>query len=360
MLHLHIQKSKRIKKLLILLTTFIATSGVIALASCSSSDFKVKQLEKDASVYEKQTSDNKPYLQFNMYGYSNFTFSNWIMLNGGITKFKADNYPIIKGNGEVILKTNEEYHADMKKFQEEKGLDSKDIYKYWVKKHYDPNDHHTYFIPKFKWDYKKEQTYTRSFPKSSNNFNANLYFVDDEMQKYDSTYEKSVSIVKNKDDLKASLRLDEEGKTLYKNYLNKLNDLRHEKIKPENLEKEYLPWSSKFNYENIKSKLDFDKYVYLFIKDVASQIFYSSIQGESKLNGGVEISKYNVDINNKTINLEWGWVPTSEIGDFHGSSPMIRMGVPDRLTSFMIPVEKNKLSEFDFNDWKFLHEWPKN
>ncbi|PAF55309.1 hypothetical protein [Mycoplasmopsis agassizii] len=353
---LNVQKSKIIKKLLILLTTFIASSGVIALASCSSSDFKVKQLEKDSALYEKQTSDNKPYLQFNMYGYPNFTFSNWIMTTGDITNFKADNYPIIKGNGEVILKTNEQYHADMEKFQKEKGLDSEDVYKYWVKKHYDPNDYHTYFIPKFKWNYKQEQTFTRTFPKSSNNYNANLYFVDDEMQKYDPSYQKSVSLIKNEDDLKASLRLDEKGKTVYKNYLNQLNELSSDKKSHEDLEKEYLPWSSKFNYENIKNKLDFDKYSYLFIKDVASQILFYNIQGESRLDGGVEISKYNVDINNKTINLEWGWVPTSNKGDFHGSSPAIRMSVPDRLTSFMIPVEKDKLSEFDFNEWKFLQK----
>ncbi|PAK21188.1 hypothetical protein CJJ23_03180 [Mycoplasmopsis agassizii] len=339
MLYSHIQKYKKLRKLLFLASASIGASLIITLASCSHSDFKHTRLKKDAAIYQKTSSeDNKPYLKISTYGSKYYTFSDWYW-EGPSVKEQAEQFgiPMRDETGKWLVKSAENPEVKSENSNNDKNIadsNSKNVTKEW-----------------FGSKYKNVFTSDKLQEKPAESKYGDFFYATKEIQKSDSSYLKSVSLVKNDSDLKSALRLDESGKEYYRKYFREIN--LSDKTDKE-LYDDFSPWSNNFNYETFKNKLDFKNFNYLFLKDFANLIAYND-SPESILEGGVEIAKYEIDVVNKTIKIKFFWTPTTFENDTTDVSEIIQIWNPKRLTSFMIPIKKDKLTSFDFDDWSFKY-----
>ncbi|PAK20995.1 hypothetical protein CJJ23_04275 [Mycoplasmopsis agassizii] len=130
-------------------------------------------------------------------------------------------------------------------------------------------------------------------------------------------------------------------------------DLKKNKNVDEEIKEKYFPWSSSFNYDTIKAKLDFDKYDYIFIKDV-SYFFRNNLEEDYWLDESLEIDNYKIDVVNKNIYMKWGiFVSQATKNDSSNQTvgDAISTSLPSKFYSFFLPFEKNKITDFEINDW---------
>ncbi|PAF55162.1 hypothetical protein [Mycoplasmopsis agassizii] len=343
------------KKLLLSLTSITAVTAVAALVSCSQTppydggyscdcerprrpyDRYAGWIKKGAAIYEKTTLYNQPYIKLTTVGYNDYTFS--------------DGYWTYKDNKKSVYKELDK----LKKLWSEQG---NRFYSEWAENYFLEYKSRSLFTANFtkknqwkydakihKWGSKFEKGYVDSLFK---NFNA---------QKSLPTNLKTISLVKNQDELKKALRLTDEDQVKYKEYFERV----HNENKLSNFDyKKYMPWSATFNYEEINKKLDFEKYDYLFLKDFLDLRWERIEQnregkGVPEMETGVEIAdiKINPDKKRIEIGLHIDNFEEQYDGDSHGSYlDSEQMSKGDRLTSFLVPVEKGKIQNFDLNDYK--------
>ncbi|PAK20994.1 hypothetical protein CJJ23_04270 [Mycoplasmopsis agassizii] len=349
------------KKLIYFLLFTLSPATITSLISCSNynventpileqepapvdipkqNEFQV--LEKGSAVYSKKTNiDNKPYVQLNLYGYKNFTFSNWYPIYSGTGVF-SHGTSIIRNS---IVKDNKEDPP----YSPEKELGAIETGDKPTKRQIEIRDKLIYFARKYNWRYENSPIYNSLTSKQKNH----LYYVDALQQEKEPNYQKFISVIKNNNDLKLALRLGEGDQEKYENYFKllidekQLNDITEiDKYIKEN----FSPWKGDFNYETIKSKLDFNKFDYMFIKDV-SEFFRSNISAEFSLEYGIEINNYKIDEESKTIYINFIHGPMNVRGSRVGANSQIQTGIPNRFHSFLIPIKKNRISNFNIYDW---------
>ncbi|WP_371246106.1 hypothetical protein ACA758_03435 [Mycoplasmopsis agassizii] len=355
------------KKIIYFLSSYIVATTVITLIACSSYDVKntpklkqepapvdipkqneFKFLEKGASVYSKKTPvGNKSYIQINLYGYNDFTFSNWYPTFANTNSLK-DKELIIRNSSENKTKEDPEFSTMsyrliiLGKTTYEQEL----IRKKWG-----------LFARKYKWIYNNSPIYNSLSEKQKENY----YLVDAFEQNQEPDFQKFISLIKNDNDLKLTLRLDQNSRKVYHDYLKSIaskSGLENAEDKDIYLEKKYLPWSKTFNYETIKSRLDFEKYDYLFIKDMSNFFVNKGRGNELFLEGGLEINDYEINQNNKTIHIEWSHKSTVPADDERWLivPGIVSTDIPKRFHSFFIPVAKGKISDFKVNDWSMISQ----
>ncbi|PAF54839.1 hypothetical protein [Mycoplasmopsis agassizii] len=289
MLYSPIKKYKKLNKLLLIASASIGALSIIALASCSYSDFKYTHLKKDAAIYQKNSSeDNKPYLKISTYGSKYYTFSNWYW-EGPSVKEQAEQFgiPMRNETGKWLVKSSEKPEVKSENSNNDKNIadsNSTNVTKEW-------------FGNKYKASYTSDQLQGKPAESKYGDF----FYATKEMQKSEPFYLKPVSLIKNDGDLKSALRVDESGKKYYQKYFREI--VLSDKTDKE-LYDNFSPWSNNFNYEAIKNKLDFKNLNYLFIKDFANLIAYND-SPESILEGGTEIAKYEIDVASKTIRIKF-------------------------------------------------------
>ncbi|PAF54988.1 hypothetical protein [Mycoplasmopsis agassizii] len=365
MLHSPIQQYKKRSKIVFWLFTISTVSSISFLVACSQNVEPEKPkvepinpVEKmpsnpfekwgkywdsaliknpSAAIYEKVTSNKKPFVQLNTFGFKFFTFSDWYWawykpgdeksLDGAV-KIKKDD-ELVKG------KTNEKT-PKMK-----------------------PNIAGG-FIKKSEWIYENGNKHTWIWSGE----NSNFHIEEPEIQKNFDTNHKSISLIENEDDLKIALRFDDESWKTYYEYFKSIdkvtgwdynNGCKYGPycVAKKDIKSRFLPWSKTFNYPLIKEKMDLKKYNYLFLKDFWN-LEVNNGEADVLLDGGITIEDYDIDIKNKNITLDFreksALLPRQFVNNISWT------GASNRLTSFMIPIEKNKLSDFDFNDWTITYK----
>ncbi|PAK20915.1 hypothetical protein CJJ23_04640 [Mycoplasmopsis agassizii] len=380
MLRLLIQKYKKISKTAFWLVTISTVSPVLILVACSQNlepekpkDKPTKPVEKpvekmpsnpfekwgknwdsfleknpSAAIYEKVTNDKKPFIQLNTFGFKYFTFSDWYWgwYYGGNEKSLEGSYIEIRKDDSD--KDNE--LIDWKTGQETPKMEP------FITGG---------FIKKPSWIYEngnKNIWYKKGDEKYK------LYVEKSEIEKKFDTNHKSISLIKNEDDLKTALRFDNDSWKIYYEYFKSIDNewinVTGQKYKEvcyygsgcepiKDLTSRFLPWSKTFNYPLIKYKMNLNKYNYLFLKDFWN-LWIPHVEADIFLEGGITIENYDIDVENKNITLDFreisGLLPMQFVQNMEWRARS------DRLTSFMIPVEKNKLNDFDFNDWTITYK----
>ncbi|PAK21510.1 hypothetical protein CJJ23_01830 [Mycoplasmopsis agassizii] len=182
-------------------------------------------------------------------------------------------------------------------------------------------------------------------------------------QNTNDTQRKSISLVTDEASLKTQLRVSDDEKEKFKKYIKNnvdpnLTDEQIEKLKP---------WNFYFSYDLIKDKLDLNKSHYLFVKDLTDLILdsdsYSNIfhKKYEKVNKGVYLKDYKLDKETKTItlNLGYNFLPYEDhSGEI--TQPVVHPShyiEPKALTSFLLPIAKNQLSNFNLNEWKIIKKF---
>ncbi|PAF55220.1 hypothetical protein [Mycoplasmopsis agassizii] len=325
------RSNKKWKHLFLALTALTSAATVATFISCSQQS---STIWKQAAVYEKKTEEgDKPYVQLNTYGFKDYTFSDF---KWAITDERSLVYlgvPIVKANGSVITGQGAQTSEDAKAFNDELLFQ--------------------YFAIKAKWDYKKLSKHEW--------LKRDFYVVDKAMQERFEDYQKSISLIKSDDELKKALRLTDEEQLKYQNYYKAItpeSELENVKDEVAYFKERYMPWSNTFNFDVIKSKLDFKKYNYLFIKDFHKTILNHG-EAVSRLDGGIDLKDYEIDVTNKKLTLKTGGKPETNDGESFAVTLAVEIDKSGRLNSFMIPIEKTKLTEFDFNEWEIIFN-PKN
>ncbi|PAF54869.1 hypothetical protein [Mycoplasmopsis agassizii] len=335
MLHLPILSYKKNrKKLFLFLLSTLTFSSLLPLIACSYRE-PGEPLKKGAAVYSKRTQNgNKPYTQINLYGYIDYTFSNYYPTYQDVEEF--DGYDVVVRNSSEKSEDPKFDHFKVRGIFELGKISPEqvEIRKTWGM-----------FAAKKEWIYKDSPIYNSLSDEQKKNF----YLVDALEQTNEPEYQRFISLIKNEEDLKLNLRLSDEDQKVYDEYLKvrdykNLNDMVA-------IRKEYSPWSDSFNYESVKQKLDLNNSDYIFIKDLSQFIRNKGTPTEYFLDGGLEIKNYKIDDINKTILVDWGWSPTTPF--VNGSVNLaIQTGLPERFHSFLIPVEKGKIFNFNVFDWK--------
>ncbi|PAK21342.1 hypothetical protein CJJ23_02265 [Mycoplasmopsis agassizii] len=325
------KSNKKWKHLFLASTAITSAASIITFISCSQHP---ETIWKKAAVYEKKTEEgDKPYVQLNTYGFKDYTFSDFKWAITTERFLVSMSVPIVKANGSVITGQGFQTSDDEKAFNNELLFQ--------------------YFGIKAKWDYKKFSKHEW--------LKSNFYVVDKATQERFEDYQKSISLIKSDDDLKKALRLTDEEQLKYLNYYKEITpeiDLENVKDETAYFKERYMPWSKTFNFDVIKSKLDFKKYNYLFIKDFHRTIINSG-EAVSRLDGGIDLKDYQIDVTNKKLTLKTGAKPETNEGEQFIVNTAVWVDKSGRLNSFMIPIEKTELTEFDFNEWEIIFN-PKN
>ncbi|WP_371246283.1 hypothetical protein ACA758_04525 [Mycoplasmopsis agassizii] len=168
--------------------------------------------------------------------------------------------------------------------------------------------------------------------------------------------------MRNQTELKQALWLEESDKEKYLKYFKMLEKTAHYSLnnKPlsdQELSKKYFPWTDSFNFKTINSKMDFEKNNYLFIKDLRATNIYTG-KGIGNLSKGIKIHSYKVEPDNKKVSITFSYdkeidpCPKCLIPESVYSSNAASEWYWKRLSSMFIPIEKNKLNDFNMNDWK--------
>ncbi|WP_371246287.1 hypothetical protein ACA758_04545 [Mycoplasmopsis agassizii] len=287
--------------------------------------------KQDSRIFEMIAYNKKPYLKLSTWNYKHFTFSDfyWLFptyIVGKKFPDKSQIYHNAKNPGWFIRE--------------------------WIKSP-EPKNSEPYskrFSLKHNWIYGKWLDETSiAWP----GFDPELMVWDFSDQKSYPDYLKSISLLKNERDLKKALRLDDEDQNKYLNYFKRIhadnwyvNNPRLN-ISDEELLKKYTPWSDNFNFDSIKSKLDFDNYDYLFAKDLYA--FPYNFEGDD-WNRGINIMNYDVEPESKTLKLNLVIeFDTSCKGNYCVNYSYKRGW--NRLNSLLIPIKKNSIQSFNMNDW---------
>ncbi|PAK21339.1 hypothetical protein CJJ23_02790 [Mycoplasmopsis agassizii] len=286
--------------------------------------FNDKSILKGSGLFVKTTIDNKNYLQLNTWNFMDFTFSDfqWIIENDWKNK-KLD--------------------------KTDKDRDSYNWYPVEINNSYISK--WETFIKKWNWEYEP-----KFVADSSNQYEDFIKYFSE--QKPYPNHLKSVSLVKNEGELKQALRLEDQDREKYLKYFIALEDYLYwyktEKLSDEELSKKYFPWTETFNFDAINSKMDFEKYDYLFVKDLRSTYGDGNV-GIGDLSKGIKINSYKIEPESHKFTIEFLYddevdpcpnCPLDEQLNHYWSWK--------RLSSMLIPIEKNKISEFNMNDWN-LH-----
>ncbi|PAK20998.1 hypothetical protein CJJ23_04290 [Mycoplasmopsis agassizii] len=331
MLPLHTQLYRKIKKMLMITSVISISTISLTLASCSQHVF----LKKGAAIYSKETEiGKKPYVQINLYGYPYFTFSNW--------------YP--------AFYDEETFHLrKVKTWTKEEIEKTNGIQNSGTKNNVDTNDKTEnknkwgYFIRKYKWTYKNSEIYNMLNEKQRDE----IFALGLSEQKNEPSSQKYISLIKNSTELKSSLRLEENDQNEYREYFKKLlseDEVKKNKDSTNYIKNKFEPWSTTFNFETINNKLDFDKYDYLFVKD-ESVFFKNGDEIEIWLSGGIQLRDYKINLDQKKIYLGYDIAPSAPKKYGKKTLGFYLNSLPDRLNSFFIPIEKNKLTQFVIDDW---------
>ncbi|WP_371246124.1 hypothetical protein ACA758_03540 [Mycoplasmopsis agassizii] len=170
---------------------------------------------------------------------------------------------------------------------------------------------------------------------------------------------KSISLITDEASLKTQLRTSEEENEKFSKFAKeKINA----SLKDDEIEK-MKPWNSYFNYDLINKKLDLKNNNYLFVKDLTHLIVYGESFGESglvyhKVDKGIQMYDYIIDTENKTLTLKFSYfnVPQQDNLVRTLKEKQNRFTGPNTITSFLLPVPKSELNDFDFNEWKIITE----
>ncbi|WP_371246285.1 hypothetical protein ACA758_04535 [Mycoplasmopsis agassizii] len=290
-------------------------------------------IEKGAGVFEKSTQDDQPYLQISTWNYKRFTFSDfyWVF---------EDHF-------------NENRYSDKSKiFYDEKEKEWSYAYDKSSNNSNDSKNFAGRFLTKEYWEY--GNSLNEEFHTDHGFFRDRVVRNFSEQKLYPD-HLKSISLVKNEKDLKTVLRLNQEDQGKYLNYFREIVGGHYNKHKTppseEELLKLFTPWSETFNFNTIKSKLDFANYDYLFAKDLNSLNTRTINYKIADLNRGVNINSYNIDPENKTLKINLGFDFEKQICyGFCAQTYEYRYGW-NRLNSMFIPIKKNSIDSFDMNRW---------
>ncbi|PAK20986.1 hypothetical protein CJJ23_04230 [Mycoplasmopsis agassizii] len=183
--------------------------------------------------------------------------------------------------------------------------------------------------------------------------------IKQEDQKSSDKQFKSVGLITDESSLKTQLRSSEKEKEKFSKFAKEKIDAN---LKDDEIEK-MKPWNSYFNYDLIKKKLDLKNNNYLFVKDLTHLIIYGEFQGESslvyhKVDKGIQVYDYIIDKENKTLTLKFSYfnVPQQDYLLTRPYEKQNRFTGPNTITSFLLPVPKSELNDFDFNEWKIVTE----
>ncbi|WP_371246281.1 hypothetical protein ACA758_04515 [Mycoplasmopsis agassizii] len=295
--------------------------------------FDDKSILKGSGLFDKKTQDNKNYLQLNTWNFMDFTFSDfqWIFegvwTNGKIEKVRKDINP----------------HT----------ISDKVIKASWLKK-VQGSDRFIKFIKKFKWSYEPELPNNAVDVQDSRYIDSG-YIHDFSDQKNYPNHLKSISLIKNDGELKQALRLEDQDREKYLKYFRSLEDYfywyKKEKLSDEELSKKYLPWTDTFNFDTVNSKMDFKNYDYLFVKDLRSSYGDGNV-GIGDLSKGIKIHSYKIEPENHKLKIMFWY--DEEVRGCHNcmaDDAWDHSWTWKRLSSMLIPIEKNKISEFNMNNW---------
>ncbi|WP_143823650.1 hypothetical protein, partial [Mycoplasmopsis agassizii] len=318
-------------------STFVTTTT--ALIACVPktgpyAPFDNKSILNGSGLFEKTTEDNKSYLQLNTWNFMDFTFSDfqWIFegiwTNGKIEKARKDINP----------------HA----------VSGRVIEASWLEQ-VQGSDRFLKFVKKFMWQYEQELPNNTVDVEDSRYIDSG-YIHDFKEQTNYPNHLKSISLIKNEKELKQALRLDDQTREKYLKYFKALEEhfyslLRDRKITQDELSKKYLPWTDTFNFDSIKTKMDFKKYNYLFVKDLRSTLGDGNA-GIADLNKGIKIKSYKIEHESQKLNIIFSY--DKEVYPCHNcplDDALDHSWSWKRLSSMLIPIEKNKISEFNMNDW---------
>ncbi|SMC17629.1 hypothetical protein [Mycoplasmopsis agassizii] len=211
------------------------------------------------------------------------------------------------------------------------------------------------FIKKWLWQYEPElPNVTVNLPDSK--YVDSGYIHNFSEQKNYPNNLKSISLIKNQRDLKQALRLDDQSREKYLKYFKGQEEyfhpsLKNRKVSEEELSKKYFPWTDTFNFDTINSKMDFENYDYLFVKDLRST-YGDGTLGIGDLSKGIKIKYFEIEPESHKLTILFTYEEEvnpcencllDELAEHYWSWK--------RLSSMLVPIEKNKISEFNMNDW---------
>ncbi|WP_371246356.1 hypothetical protein ACA758_05025 [Mycoplasmopsis agassizii] len=318
---------------------FLATFSAIACKSINEDnveltpeDRRLKAEGKGTDISEKVLENKKTVVQLKMAGYNQFTFSDYWWLENDSQKINLSSQTNGIDAEKSLMSTRSERiikQLESGKIQELTSVPSREVF--------------------FKVDNLKtieEQIGKSSVLETSKS-------LDDQINS-DKQF-KTISLVSDEESLKTQLRVSEQEKEKFSKFIK-------EKVNPNLTEKQIeklKPWNLYFNYDLIKDKLDLENNNYLFIKDLTRFIenadtYYSEkYQAYVKVDTGVQLSDYKIDKETKTITLEFSYitVPYSFlVTKTQDIKPDVYTG-PRKSTSWLVPVDKSELSDFDLNEW---------
>ncbi|PAF55536.1 hypothetical protein [Mycoplasmopsis agassizii] len=318
-----------IKKLILFSGMSLISVATFSAVACSVNqtpeDIRLTLTGKGTDISEKTLENKKTIVQLKTVGYEQFTFSDywWSLQDNLSVKYHSEHYGIdIEREQDVQSKNNSQN-------------DSEDIF------------------------FKKEKTENLKKNISDSSVLDTSIRMDD--QKDTDKQFKSISLVTDEETLKTQLRIsDKQNERFYTFARTKIDS----NIKDEDIEN-LKPWNSHFSYEAIKSKLDLEKNNYLFVKDFTNFI----VRGENvnwekeliynKVDKGIHVSDYRIDKDKKEfyLFLKYSNPPTKEPDRYAARPTMVLRSVfigPKGLTSFLLPVDKDEISDFDLNEWKIF------
>ncbi|WP_371246098.1 hypothetical protein ACA758_03375 [Mycoplasmopsis agassizii] len=173
-------------------------------------------------------------------------------------------------------------------------------------------------------------------------------FKDFLIQKGYPNYLKSISLVTDQESLKKQLRLNDEDQKKHNTYLERIEGKTLTTAELAKLK----PWSESFNQQTIESKLTLKNHDYLFVKDLWEYFSPTAIR-VSRVEAGIELLDYRIDIENKTIKMKAGFVAEKFCSNC-GHNARAVYAYPPKTTSFLIPVEKGKITDFNMNEWNII------
>ncbi|PAK21593.1 hypothetical protein CJJ23_01430 [Mycoplasmopsis agassizii] len=303
--------------------SLVAFSVVACSMNQTAEDIRLSKTGKGTDISEKLLENKKTIVQLKTVGYEQFTFSDywWSLQDNLSVKYHSEHYGI-----------DIERKQDVKSGNSSQN-DSADIF--------------------FKTD---------NVENLKKNISESLVLdtsIRMDNQKDTDKIFKSISLVTDEETLKAQLRITDKQKEEFAAFARTKIDAN---LKDEDIEN-LKPWNSHFSYESIKSKLDLKKNNYLFVKDFTNFI----VKGENvnwekelvynKVDKGIHVSDYRIDKNKKEfyLFLKYSNPPTKE-RDKYASKPTVVLNSvfigPKGLTSFLLPVDKDEISDFDLNEWK--------
>ncbi|PAK21789.1 hypothetical protein CJJ23_00385 [Mycoplasmopsis agassizii] len=341
MINLSAIKSKFKKILFFSGITILSLATFSAIACKSINEDNVKLTPEDrrlkaegqgTDIREKTLENEKTVVQLKMAGYNQFTFSDYWWL-------ESDNQQInvisevygIDAEKSLMSKRSERIIKQLEsgKIQELPSVISREVF--------------------FKVDNLKaieEEIGKTSMLETSKSL--------DDQTNSDKQF-KTISLVSDEESLKTQLRVSEQEKEKFSQFIKEKVDSN---LTEEQIEK-LKPWNSYVTFDLIKDKLNLENNNYLFIKDLtrfienADSYYAEKYKAYVKVDTGVQLSDYKINKETKTITLKFSYVTVPDsffVTKTLDIKPYVYTG-PRKSTSWLVPVDKNELSDFDLNEW---------